>query len=167
VLELALLTVFPAVAAFAGAMDLFTMTIPNRVSLALVVGFAVLAPWAGVGVGDILLHLSAGLLVLAVGILLFTGGWIGGGDAKLAAAVAVWFGFGHLIEYIFAVAILGGAIAMAFMVARAHPLPAALSTQAWAVRLHDHRTGIPYGLALAAGALLLYPHTEWFARVAP
>ena len=45
--ELAILTVFPAAVAFAGAMDLFTMTIPNRISLALVAGFAVLAPLAG------------------------------------------------------------------------------------------------------------------------
>jgi prepilin peptidase CpaA len=167
VLDLAILTVFPAAVAFAGCMDLFTMTIPNRVSLALVAGFAVLAPFAGLTGSDMLSHLGAGLLVLAMGILLFIPGWFGGGDAKLAAAVALWLGFGHIVEYLLAVALLGGAMAGVFMAMRAHPLPIALSTQTWAVRLHGGRSGIPYGLALAAGALLLYPHTEWFARVVP
>ena len=165
--DLAILTVFPAAVAFAGAMDLFTMTIPNRVALALVAGFAILAPVAGLSSGGMLLHLAAGLLVLAFGVLLFVPGWIGGGDAKLAAAVALWLGFDQLIVYVFSVALVGGVLALAFMALRAHPLPAALCTQSWAVRLHDRRTGIPYGLALAAGALLLYPHTDWFVRATP
>ena len=163
-LEIATLTIFPAAVAFAGAMDLFTMTIPNRVSLALLAGFAVLAPLAGFGAGDILSHLAAGIAVLGLGILLFIPGWIGGGDAKLAAGVALWLGFGHLFEYFIAVALLGGTLAGALMAFRAQPLPLALTTQTWAIRLYDRRVGIPYGLALAAGALLLYPHTHWFAR---
>jgi prepilin peptidase CpaA len=165
VLKFAVLTVFPAAVAFAGAMDFFTMTIPNRVALALVAGFAVLAAAAGLSAGDILSHLGAALLVLLIGILLFIPGWIGGGDAKLAAAVALWLGLGHLVDYLLCVALLGGAMAFAFMALRAYPLPPALGAHGWAMRLHDRRTGIPYGLALAAGALLLYPHTQWFTRV--
>lgn len=161
-LELAILTVFPAAVVFAGAMDLFTMTIPNRVSLALIAGFVLLAPLAGLGLGDIAYHFGAGLLVLTVGILLFIPGWIGGGDAKLAAAVALWLGFENLFSYLFCVALAGGSLALLFMSARAHPLPALISSQPWAVRLHDRRSGIPYGLALAAGALLIYPSTFWF-----
>ena len=84
--EFAILTVFPFAVAFAGAMDLFTMTIPNRISLAMIAAFAVLAPLAGLGLGNIAYHAGAGLLVLAIGVLLFIPGWIGGGDAKLAAA---------------------------------------------------------------------------------
>ena len=165
VLEPAVLMVFPAAVAFAGAIDFFTMTIPNRVSLALVAGFAVVGPLAGLGVGDLLSHLAAGLIVLAVGILLFIPGWIGGGDAKLAAAVALWLGFGHLVDYLACVALLGGAMTLGFMTLRTYPLPPALCCQTWAVRLHDPRAGIPYGVALAAGALLIYPHSQWFARI--
>lgn len=162
-LDLAVLTVFPAAVAFAGAMDLFTMTIPNRISLAMVAGFVVLAPLAGLGVSEMAYHAGAGLLVLAIGVLLFIPGWIGGGDAKLAAAVALWLGFENLFAYLFYVALGGGAMALFFMMLRAHPLPAMVCAQPWAVRLHDRRTGIPYGVALAAGALLVYPHTSWFA----
>jgi prepilin peptidase CpaA len=164
VLELAILTVFPTAVAFAGAMDLFTMTIPNRVALALVAGFAMLAPFTGLSSQDMLSHIAAGVLVLAAGILLFIPGWIGGGDAKLAAAVALWLGLGHLVDYLFCVALLGGAMSLGFMKLRTYPLPPALCTQGWAVRLHDRASGLPYGLALAAGALLLYPHTHWFVR---
>ncbi len=161
--DLAILTVFPAAVAFAGAMDLFTMTIPNRISLVLVAGFVALAPLAGLGLGDMAYHTGAGLLVLAVGILLFIPGWIGGGDAKLAAAVALWLGFENLFGYLFCVALAGGSLAMLFMTVRAYPLPIFVCTQPWAVRLHDRRSGMPYGIALAAGALLVYPTTSWFA----
>lgn len=164
-LELAILTVFPAAVAFAGAMDLFTMTIPNRISLAMVAGFVVLAPLAGLGFGDMAYHAGAGLLVLAIGVLLFIPGWIGGGDAKLAAAVVLWLGFENLFSYLFFVALAGGGLALLFMGVRAHPLPAFIGTQPWAVRLHDRSSGIPYGIALAAGALLVYPTTSWFASL--
>lgn len=161
-LEIAILTVFPAAVAFAGAMDLFTMTIPNRISLVMVVSFLALAPLAGLGLGDVASHLGAGLLVLAIGIVLFIPGWIGGGDAKLAAAAAVWMGFDYLLAYFICVALAGGALAMLFMTVRSTPLPVAVAAQPWAARLHDKRAGIPYGLALAAGALFIYPHTAWF-----
>jgi prepilin peptidase CpaA len=107
-------------------------------------------------------HAAAGLLVLIIGILMFIPGWVGGGDAKLAAAVALWLGFENLFGYLFCVALAGGGLAFLFMTARAHPLPAFVGAQPWAVRLHDRRTGIPYGIALAAGALLVYPSTSWF-----
>lgn len=160
--EFAILTVFPAAVAFAGAMDLFTMTIPNRISLMLLGAFVVLAPFAGLGPWQMVHHFGAGLVVLAVGILLFIPGWIGGGDAKLAAAVALWLGFENLFGYLLCVALVGGSLAMMFMTLRAYPLPAFVATEPWAVRLHDKRGGIPYGIALAAGALLVYPHTSWF-----
>jgi prepilin peptidase CpaA len=166
VLEFAVLTVFPAAVAFAGAMDLFTMTIPNRISLAMVAAFLVLAPLAGLGPWQIAYHFGAGLVVLAICVLLFIPGWIGGGDAKLAAAVALWLGFDNLIPYVFWVALAGGMLATVFGAFRGMPLPAMVAAQAWAVRLHDRRGGIPYGIALAAGALCVYPQTAWFAKLA-
>src|SRR5690554_3272710 len=133
-LDIAILTVFPAAVAFAGAMDLFTMTIPNRISLALVLGFLVLAPVAGLGWADLADHAGAGLVVLVAGIILFIPGWVGGGDAKLAAATALWLGFDHLLAYFFCVALAGGALAILFMTVRSSPLPVAICAQPWAVR---------------------------------
>ena len=99
VLELAILIVFPAMMAFAGSMDLFTMTIPNPVPLALVAGFLILAPLAGLGWVEIAAHVGVAAAALLAGIFCFARGWIGGGDAKLFAAAALWFGHEHLLQY--------------------------------------------------------------------
>jgi prepilin peptidase CpaA len=164
-LEIAVLTVFPGAVAFAAAMDLFTMTIPNRISLALVAAFAVLAPLVGLDTWQIAQHFGAGLLVLAIGILLFIPGWIGGGDAKLAAAVVLWVGFENLLPFLVCAALAGGLLAMASSSFRKLPLPYQVATEEWAVRLHSPKGGIPYGIALAAGALFVYPQTAWFSAL--
>src|SRR6202011_4443366 len=99
ILDIARLLLFPALMAFAAASDLLTMTISNRVSLALVAGFLALAPLTGMGYHDILSHFGAGAVVLAVAFACFAMGWVGGGDAKVAAGAALWFGVGHLLDY--------------------------------------------------------------------
>ena len=109
--------------------------------------------------------MAAGLAVLAFGVLLFIPGWFGGGDAKLMAAIALWIGPDNLFPYIFWVALAGGMIATVFSSARSVPLPRLFLGEAWALRLHRRDAGIPYGIALAAGALLVYPHTVWFASL--
>src|SRR6266852_4285963 len=100
ILDIARLLLFPALMAFAAASDLFTMTISNRVSLALMAGFLALAVLSGMGLTDILSHVGAGATVLAVTFACFAMGWVGGGDAKVPAAAALWFGFGHLMDYL-------------------------------------------------------------------
>src|SRR4051812_49539424 len=86
ILDIARLLLFPALMAFAAASDLFTMTIPNRVSLALVGGFFGLALLGGMGLHDMLSHIGAGAAVLAVAFACFALGWIGGGAAQAAGA---------------------------------------------------------------------------------
>ena len=164
--EAAVLVILPFAVAFAAATDLFTMKIPNRLCVLLVLAFFPLALLAGLGPWELVDHLAAGALLLGLGMLLFIPGWFGGGDAKLMAAVGLWVGTANLLPYMVYVALAGGIIAMAFFSARSVPLPRALLGQAWALRLHRHDTGIPYGLALAAGALLVYPHTVWFSVIA-
>jgi prepilin peptidase CpaA len=164
--ETAVLIVLPFAVAFAAATDLLTMKIPNRISVALVLAFFPLAVLAGLGVWTILDHVAAGVLMLALGVLLFMPGWFGGGDAKLLAAIGLWIGTENLMAYMLWVALAGGVIAAAFLAARSVPLPRVLLGEAWALRLHRHDSGIPYGLALAAGALLVYPQTAWFSALA-
>jgi prepilin peptidase CpaA len=155
------LLVFPGLMAFAAASDLVTMTISNKVSLALIGGFLVVAVFSGLGGGDIALHVAASATVLMAGFVCFACGWIGGGDAKLAAATALWFGFEGLLSYLFAASLLGGALTLLMMQFRMLPLPQLLRGQTWAERLHSKDAGVPYGVALAAAALLLYPDTIW------
>jgi len=165
ILDLARLLLFPALMAFAAASDLFTMTISNRVSLALVAGFLLLALLGGMGLHDMLSHIGAGAAVLVVAFACFAMGWIGGGDAKVAAGVALWFGFDHLLDYLIYASLLGGALTLLLLQFRQWPLPSPLTGQVWLLRLHDKQSGIPYGIALAIGALMLYPDTEWIKAV--
>jgi prepilin peptidase CpaA len=165
ILDLARLMLFPSLMAFAAASDLFTMTIPNRISLALAGGFLVLAAFSGMGIHEILSHVGAGAVVLAIAFACFAMGWVGGGDAKVAAAAALWFGFGHLLDYLVYASMFGGALTLLLLQFRQWPLPYALGGQPWLLRLHNKDTGIPYGIALAVGALMIYPETEWTKAV--
>jgi prepilin peptidase CpaA len=159
------LVLFPALMAFAASSDLITMTISNRVSLALAGGFLVLALVTGMSLADIGWHFAAGALVLVVAFVFFSRGWIGGGDAKLAAATALWLGFEQLLPYLLYASLLGGVLTFAMIQLRTIPLPALFAGQAWAERLHRMDTGIPYGIALAVAALLIYPYTNWMTSL--
>jgi len=160
------LLLFPALMAFAASSDLFTMTISNRVSLALIAGFFALALVMGMNASDLLSHTGAGLTVLVVTFVFFAFGWIGGGDAKLAAATALWLGFDHLFEYLIYASIFGGVLTLLIIKFRVLPLPQFLARQGWVMRLHQNNAGIPYGIALAAAALIIYPHTTWMRAAA-
>src|SRR6218665_148176 len=107
--EAAIFVVFPLCLAMAAFSDLFTMTIPNRVSAILLATFVIVAPFTGLGLQDILLHLGAGGIVFVFCFALFALNVMGGGDAKLLTASAVWFGFNNsLFEFLLYVSIFGG-----------------------------------------------------------
>jgi prepilin peptidase CpaA len=155
------LLLFPALMSFAASSDLITMTISNRVSLILIAGFFVLAVMMGMPPAAIGMHLAAAAAVLVVSFIFFARGWIGGGDAKLAAATALWLGFDQLLNYVIFASLFGGLLTLAILRFRLIPLPAWLASQEWAKRLHRMDTGVPYGIALALAALVIYPDTPW------
>lgn len=162
VLDLMVFVVFPFAMAVAAVSDMVTMTISNRVQLVLVAGFVVAAVAAGMDPTTLAWHLGAGALVLVVAFACFAFGWIGGGDAKLAAATALWFGFGpELMQYLVWASLFGGALTLGLLWVRTQPLPALLAGQGWVLRLHHEKTGIPYGIALATAALTVFPQTFW------
>ena len=164
--ETVILGLFPAAMIYAAASDLVTMTISNRLSIALFLGFFAVAALIGMPFADMGRHMIASAIVLVFAFGFFARGWIGGGDAKLAAATALWIGFSHLMDYLLVASILGGALTLVLLQARRWPLPRLLARQPWIVRLHAVETGIPYGIALAAAGLIVYPDTI-FMQVAP
>jgi prepilin peptidase CpaA len=165
VIDLVRLTLFPTIVAFAASSDLLTMTISNRVSLALTGGFLAMALMSGMGTMEVLSHLGAAAVVLVVSFGFFTRGWIGGGDAKLAAATAMWFGFEYLMNYLVYASLLGGALTLLLIQFRLVPLPGLLAGQFWAQRLHRQDGDVPYGIALAGAALMVYPDTPWMKAI--
>jgi prepilin peptidase CpaA len=163
---LAALVVFPAFMAYAAVSDLLTMTISNRLCAGLVLGFAMFALMCGLSLTAVGWHLAAGLVVLLAGFGFFAAGWIGGGDAKLAAATALWFGFDPLLVYLGFAGILGGLLTLGLLQLRGYPLPGFAARWPWAVKLHAQDTGIPYGIALAASALIVFPDTAlWHSAI--
>ncbi|MBZ9938513.1 prepilin peptidase [Mesorhizobium sp. BR1-1-16] len=162
-LETCLYFAFPVAVVAAAFSDLVTMTIPNRLSAAL----ALIFPFAALAVGMPLavfgMHIVAGLLVLGVGIIMFSRGWIGGGDAKLAAAIALWLGFDQLLVFFVYASLFGGMLTLGILAFRSRMVPAFALRQEWLMRLHDRDAGVPYGIAIAAGAMMIYAETPFMA----
>jgi prepilin peptidase CpaA len=166
-----LIALLPALLAAAAIFDLLTFTIPNSITGAIVVLFAIIAlvlvlSGAPPELDSAGLHLAAGLVGFAAGAGLFAAGIAGGGDAKLFTACALWLGWPLLFDYLMLSAILGGALTLALLMLRAMPLPPALMANPALSRLIDRKQGVPYGVALAAAAQVLLPQSELFRQAA-
>lgn len=157
---LVMLVIFPAAMAYAAVSDLLSMTISNRITMVLIATFALCSVLLGLSWDAIGWHLAAGGTVLVVCFGMFAAGWIGGGDAKLAAATALWFGFGELTSYLAIAGMAGGLLTLAILLYRGQPLPALIGQWDWARRLHSPNEGVPYGIALAFSALVILPQTD-------
>jgi prepilin peptidase CpaA len=153
-----LLLLFPFIMLYAASMDLFTMRIANGISIALVAAFCVIALVSGMPLQQVVLHLGVGAAALLGGMLLFHLNLTGGGDVKLLAAASVWIGYNQFVPFLLHVTILGGVLAVLLLGYRRLPA-SALPLPVWASRLHNQGEAMPYGVAITAGALLVYPMT--------
>ena len=151
------LAAMPALMIVGGLHDLTTMKIPNWVSLALLAAFLPAALLAGLSWTAFALHLAVGVAVLFVGAGLFALRWVGGGDAKLMAGAALWLGPGALLPFLVFVALAGGVFCLLLMSARTWCQPYAGSAPGWAARLIQPKGDVPYGVAIAIGAVLAFP----------
>lgn len=159
-LEAAIVTILPLCLAYAAMTDLLAMTIPNRVSIILAVAFLLLAPLAGLPPLLILLHVAAALVVLVVCFGLFAAGVMGGGDAKLLSASALWMGLGApLLAFVVYTTLIGGALTLAFMALRARSDALLASGLMLPPHFHDGKAGIPYGVAIAIAGFIVFPET--------
>ncbi|MEZ2130241.1 MULTISPECIES: prepilin peptidase [unclassified Sinorhizobium] len=155
--EAAAFVIFPLCLAIAAFSDLLTMTIPNRASLILAASFLLLAPVLGLSLSAIGMHLLGAAIVFSICFALFAANVMGGGDAKLLSAAALWFGFGQpLLVFVVNVGFIGGLITLLILALRGSsntilatglPVPNSLLLA----------KKIPYGLAIAIGGFLAYP----------
>jgi prepilin peptidase CpaA len=143
---------FPALLLWAAASDLARFEIPNAIPLALVMAFAAYAVAAGLPAAEVAWNCAVGALALAVGAGLFFARVLGGGDAKLIAAVAIWTGASGLPRFLVAMALVGGVLALGLTLYRLVPAPA----WSWLRRLHARRGDAPYGVAIAGGGIAWY-----------
>jgi prepilin peptidase CpaA len=162
-LEMLPLAVFAALLVFAAGSDIATMTIPNWVSIVLAAAFPVVAIAFGMPLPTIGLHLAFGVAVLAICFLLFQFGVMGGGDAKLIAAAAVWTGFAAFAPFALGTVLAGGVMALVLLITRSRIKPAE-ARPAFVNRLLKPRGGVPYGVAIMAGGLMALeamPFAAW------
>jgi prepilin peptidase CpaA len=160
-LQTAVLLVFPALVIVGAVTDLTSYRIPNSISLALALAFAAAAGVAlasGMALSAVGLDLVVGAGALIVGIAMFALRWIGGGDAKLFASAALWLGWPALPTYLVMTALAGGGLALLLMFLRSSPVrPLVPAGPAWFVRLVEPGESVPYGVAIAIGALAAFP----------
>ena len=167
ILLLAILGVFPALVIVGGLYDLTTMRIPNWISLALIAVFFPAALLAGVAPMDIAVHVGVAVAALLVGMAMFALNWIGGGDAKLLAASCLWMGASGVLPFLLLTGVAGGAFCLLLMSARRYyPLFSPAAPQPWVANLMQPKGDIPYGVAIAIGALIALPESGVFAAFA-
>lgn len=160
-LAASIFVIFPFCMLYAAVSDILSMTIANRVSIVLIAAFAIIAPMTGMDWATYGWHFAAGGLVLAVTFAMFAIGGMGGGDAKLLAASAVWMGFNiTLLQYLVLGAMLGGALTLLIILFRNSPMAVYSANNMFLRHFADQKAGIPYGVALGVAGLLIYPQTE-------
>ena len=138
-----LLVALAAILVIAAVIDVRTYTISNRLNLAVALlapvywGSVALSPWPGVAI-----QLAGGAIVFGLLAGAFYAGMMGGGDVKLAAALALWFPPMATLKFLILMSISGGVVTLAF-----------LALHRW--REREGRPEIPYGLAIAFGGLAI------------
>jgi prepilin peptidase CpaA len=162
VIAASVFVILPLCLAIAALSDLLTMTIPNRVSLLMAGAFLAVAPLSGLPLDAIGMSLLAALIVFLICFALFALNVMGGGDAKLLSATALWFGFTpSLLLFISSVGLFGGFLTFAILLVRGQsntilamglPIPNSLILA----------KKIPYGIAIAAGGFVAFPSSPIF-----
>ena len=155
-LETIVVLLFPLLLVYAAIRDLTSYIIPNWLSVAIVADFIVGAAVSSLEMSVIGWHLGAGLAVLIVGFLMNARGIIGGGDAKLLAACAVWVGWSGLLVFSLLVAVSGGLLALAIIGLRRVGLSDSLRDTTWIRRLGSAEHGVPYAVAIGVGGVVMF-----------
>lgn len=155
---------FFALCIYAALRDIETLTITNGLNAAIAFLFVpamiIAAPGWEVTGG----HLAAGLIAFFVSVLLFVFGVFGGGDAKMIPGVMLWLGPEAAMPFMMVMAVAGGILAL-FVIAARRLVPAA-AAPGFAHETLQAGNGVPYGVAIAAGAIICAPMSSLLQPIA-
>lgn len=143
---------FLALCLFAALHDVNSLTIPNWLNLTIASLFVPAAVFSGLPVEILIGHVLAGLAAFVIGFALFAFRVFGGGDAKMIPAVMLWIGPSASLEFVFTMALVGGACALLIVLVR-NTVPAAVVPGPIRAPFEE-KAGVPYGVAIAAGAFV-------------
>lgn len=163
--EAAIFIVLPLCLAMAAFSDILTMKIPNRVSIVLALSFFIVAPFSGMDLITFGWSVAAAMLVFVGCFALFAFGVMGGGDAKILSAAALWFGFNiDLVAFLGLTGIYGGFLALIVLLIRANQNILLVAPVPIPMHFFKDRAGIPYGVAIGASAFSTYPDSRIFVE---
>lgn len=155
------ITIFPVLMIIAGAGDAVSLRIPNWLTALIAILFLPMAVLTGMPVEQLALHLATGAGLFFVGFALFASGLFGGGDAKLIAAAGLWFGWPDIVPFLVLTALAGGILALIVGVWSMISMSSEVHFESLARRITGLRPNVPYGFALAVGAILAFPQSWW------
>jgi prepilin peptidase CpaA len=161
-----LLNLLPTLMIAAAVLDATTYRIPNWLTGLTALAFVPMAIYAGMPLALFGWHVLMGLILFFVGYAMFALGLFGGGDAKLMAAAGLWFGFGQTYEFILFTVLAGGVLAIAIALLAVVQMQMELSGRKYSDVIKNLAPKVPYGIALAAGAILAFPGSWWMNHVA-
>lgn len=164
-IEFLSLTIFPVLMIVAGAGDALSLRIPNWLTGLIALSFFPLAFVSGMPWDVMLMHMATGAGLFFAGFALFALGLFGGGDAKLIAAAGLWFGWPNVVPFLVLTVFAGGLLALAVGIWAMLNMNAEIKGQAWLKRFSSLRPNVPYGYALAIGAILAFPQSSWMPSV--
>ena len=160
-----ILSVFPLMVVMAGISDFFTLKIPNWLNAIIAVSVIPFVMFSNMPMEVFAWHIIAGLVTFVVAAMLFSANIIGGGDAKMLAACAVWIGWDRLMEFAVITAFAGGALVIAMKVWVFFADHKDSGGMAWAKNFLSKKPQLPYGIAIAAGGIIVFPATCWFQQI--
>ena len=155
------ISIFPILMIIAGAGDALSFRIPNWLTLAIFVAFFPLAWATGMPLAAFGLHMLTGIILLAAGFALFSAGLFGGGDAKLMAAAGIWFGSSQALAFLAFTVMAGGVLALCVALWSVISMSWGFRDVSWAKKLSGLKPNVPYGYAIAIGAILAFPQSWW------
>lgn len=159
--DLLILALFPTLVVAAAIGDVLTMRIPNWLNGATALAVVPMAVLAGMPLDVVQWHLLAGAVMLLFGFGLFARGYIGGGDAKLLAAAGLWVGWSALLPFVLVTTLAGGALAIIYKLWQLVRTEHVVRDFTWLRRAMRADLELPYGIAIAVGAMWVYSGTWW------
>ena len=146
-----LLVVLAIILVVAAVIDVRTFTISNRLNAAV----ALMAPlyWWSIGLPlwpDVAMQIGVALAVFAVLALTFYLGMMGGGDVKLAAALALWFSPLSTVKFLVIMSLAGGLLTVVVLILHRRKVR---RESADGIEKEKQKPEVPYGVAIAIGAL--------------
>jgi prepilin peptidase CpaA len=158
--------ILPVLMIIAAASDATSLRIPNWVCGLLALLFVPMALVHGMAAQEFFWHLLTGVILFVAGYALFALRLFGGGDGKLMAAAGLWFGTADTMPFLVYTALAGGALVIVIALLAMVQTHLDYTGSGYSATLRKLAPKVPYGVALAIGAILAFPNSWWMQHVA-